>query len=149
MKPETGNASEAYRRAYKAGRMKTAAVHVSASRLLDNAKVALKVAELRAATVEKGVMSAAEALLEASRLARFSIQAERSRPQSSTPGHGRPLENGKITVRFSDLGADGEITGRVAELRRRISHRRAGNSRCPTLALFRRRRGWRFPEQIG
>ncbi len=54
---ETGNASAAYRRAYNAGRMKTAAVHVSASRLLGNAKVALRIRELRAVTVERGIMS--------------------------------------------------------------------------------------------
>lgn len=46
---ETGNASEAYRRAYDAGNMSDNAIHVAASRLLDNAKVALRVAELQAA----------------------------------------------------------------------------------------------------
>lgn len=44
---ETGNASEAYRAAYSAERMKPEAIFVEASRLLDNPKVALKVASLK------------------------------------------------------------------------------------------------------
>lgn len=40
---ETGNASEAYRTAYAADKMKAEAIHVNASKLLDNAKVALRV----------------------------------------------------------------------------------------------------------
>ena len=44
---ETGNASEAYRRAYDAGGMKPAAVQVNASKLLSHAKVALWLQEQR------------------------------------------------------------------------------------------------------
>ena len=44
---ETGNASEAYRRAFKADKMSDAAIAVEASRLLDDPKVALKVDELK------------------------------------------------------------------------------------------------------
>lgn len=44
---ETGNASEAYRTAYAADKMKPEAVHVNASKLLDNAKVALRLSELQ------------------------------------------------------------------------------------------------------
>lgn len=45
---EHGNASEAYRLAYDAGRMKPEAVHVAASKLLANPKVAVRVDELKA-----------------------------------------------------------------------------------------------------
>ena len=45
---ETGNASEAYRRAYSAKKMKPATIHVRASELLDNGKVTVRLAELRA-----------------------------------------------------------------------------------------------------
>lgn len=44
---ETGNASEAYRRAYDAENMKDTAVHVNASKLLKNTKVALRLDELQ------------------------------------------------------------------------------------------------------
>lgn len=50
---ETGNASEAYRRAYNAERMKPDGIHVNASKLLARTKVALRVAELKAAHVER------------------------------------------------------------------------------------------------
>lgn len=50
---ETGNASEAYRRAYNAGNMKPASVAVNASKLLAGAKVALRVQELQAKAVER------------------------------------------------------------------------------------------------
>ncbi len=52
----TGNASEAYRRAYDASGMQPKSVHVEASRLLDNPNVALSVAELqRGADVAAGL----------------------------------------------------------------------------------------------
>lgn len=44
---ETGNATEAYRRAYNAGRMKPATVHRKAKALLDNGKIAARLEELR------------------------------------------------------------------------------------------------------
>lgn len=50
---ETGNASEAYRRSYKAGKMTDKSVNEAASTLLKNPKVASRVAELRAPVVEK------------------------------------------------------------------------------------------------
>lgn len=50
---ETGNASEAYRRAYKAEKMTAGAIHVAASKLLDNPKVTLRVDELKAQHAER------------------------------------------------------------------------------------------------
>ncbi|EBF9169640.1 terminase small subunit [Salmonella enterica] len=44
---ETGNASEAYRTAYAADKMKPEAVHVQACKLQDNPKIALRIKELR------------------------------------------------------------------------------------------------------
>ncbi len=44
---ETGNASAAYRHAYDADAMKETAIHVNASKLLKNTKVALRLAELQ------------------------------------------------------------------------------------------------------
>ena len=45
---ELGNASEAYRQAYDASRMKPESVNVNASKLLADAKIALRVDELKA-----------------------------------------------------------------------------------------------------
>jgi phage terminase small subunit len=50
---ETGNASEAYRRAYDADEMKPASIHVKACQLLANGKVRLRVNELQAAAAQK------------------------------------------------------------------------------------------------
>lgn len=50
---ETGNASEAYRRSYDAGKMQPATINVKASQLLADDKIAVRVAELKAAHVER------------------------------------------------------------------------------------------------
>ncbi len=44
---ETGNASEAYRLNYNAGKMSEAAINVAAHELLNNPKITLRVAELQ------------------------------------------------------------------------------------------------------
>jgi len=49
---ETGNASEAYRRAYNAQNMSADAVNVEASRLVNNPKVSLRVAAPRTTGAE-------------------------------------------------------------------------------------------------
>lgn len=50
---ETGNASEAYRRSYSAGKMKAATINVKASELLADGKIAVRVKELRDAVTAK------------------------------------------------------------------------------------------------
>jgi phage terminase small subunit len=55
---ETGNASEAYRRAYNAGKMKSESVNVNASKLLAGAKISLRVAGLKADLVERHQITA-------------------------------------------------------------------------------------------
>lgn len=50
---ETGNASEAYRRAFNAGKMKPESITVNASKLLADANVALRVEELKATHAER------------------------------------------------------------------------------------------------
>jgi len=54
---ETGNASEAYRRAYNAENMKPEAVWVEAGRVLSDPKVSPRVAELQAAAAERAIVS--------------------------------------------------------------------------------------------
>lgn len=67
---ETGNASEAYRRAYNAEKMKPETVNRTAKELLDNPKIAASLAELRRPAVE-----AAQITLE-SHLARLAALSE-------------------------------------------------------------------------
>lgn len=67
---KTGNASAAYRTVYDAGNMAAPSINVAASRVLKNAKVALRVAELRAPALAKAAMDAQETILEIVRIAR-------------------------------------------------------------------------------
>lgn len=50
---ETGNASEAYRRAYSAEKMKSAVIAVKACELLANGNVSVRVSELQAKAAER------------------------------------------------------------------------------------------------
>ena len=66
---ETGNASEAYRRAYDAENMKPAVIAVKASELLKNGKVAVKVAEVRQAAAERTNVTVDRVIREYARIA--------------------------------------------------------------------------------
>lgn len=69
---ETGNASEAYRRAYSTENFKPESINVNASKLLADAKVSQRVKELQAIAVERAlvtVQSLTEELEEARALA--------------------------------------------------------------------------------
>lgn len=50
---ETGNASEAYRRAYSASKMKEATINRKAKELLDNGKITARLNELRQPIIER------------------------------------------------------------------------------------------------
>jgi len=65
----TGNASEAYRRAYSASAMKAATVNRNAAALLRSNKIATRVAELRKPAIEKARLGLEQTLREVARLA--------------------------------------------------------------------------------
>ncbi len=72
---ETGNASEAYRRSYDASKMKSETINRNAKALLDNSKIATRLAEIRKPAVE-----AAQITLEGHlrRLKDLSVEAEKT-----------------------------------------------------------------------
>ncbi|EWC39557.1 terminase small subunit [Stutzerimonas stutzeri] len=78
---ETGNASEAYRRAYNAENMKAGTIAVKASELLANGKVAVRLAEMRQAVAERNQITVDDLLreLEEARVKALSCE----NPQSS------------------------------------------------------------------
>ncbi|MGP2822157.1 terminase small subunit [Serratia ureilytica] len=78
---ETGNASEAYRSSYAAENMKPDAIHVQASKLLDNPKIALRVAELRSEIKERHSVTVDSLLAELEEARQAALTAET--PQSS------------------------------------------------------------------
>ncbi|EBV8138980.1 terminase small subunit [Salmonella enterica subsp. enterica serovar Thompson] len=78
---ETGNASEAYRTAYAADKMKPEAVHVQACKLQDNPKIALRIKELRGEIKQRHNVTVDSLLAELEEARQKSLSAET--PQSS------------------------------------------------------------------
>ena len=70
---ETGNASEAYRFAYRADKMKAETIHKRASELVSDREVAGRIEELKGMAVSKAIMSRTEALEMLSIIARTSV----------------------------------------------------------------------------
>jgi len=68
---EAGNASDAYRRAYDAGRMKAETVNRKAKALMDDGKIAARIGELRAAVAKRTVISEVRVIEETARIGLF------------------------------------------------------------------------------
>ena len=81
---ETGNASEAYRRAYNAENMAQNSIAVQACKMLNIPKIALRVDELRANAQERHEVTVDSLIreLEEARIAASTAE----RPQASPPG---------------------------------------------------------------
>lgn len=79
---ETGNASEAYRQSYSAGKTKAAVVNVKASELLKNGKVAVRVKELQAVHAERHNVTVDDLLAELEQARTVALTAMPT-PQSS------------------------------------------------------------------
>lgn len=78
---ETGNASEAYRKAYVADKMKTESINRKAKELLDNGKVAARLVELRGEIKQRHDVTVDSLLVELEEARQAALQAET--PQSS------------------------------------------------------------------
>lgn len=78
---ETGNASEAYRKAYAADKMKPETINRNAKALLDNSKIATRVAELQGEIKDRHNVTVDSLLLELEEARRAALTAET--PQSS------------------------------------------------------------------
>lgn len=94
---EIGNATEAYRRAYDAENMQTETIHVKACELLKNGKVAVRVEELRAAQLERHLVTVDSLCLELEETRSKALESNQlSAAVSSTMGkaklHGLGLE---------------------------------------------------------
>lgn len=77
---ETGNASEAYRRSYNAGKMKPETINRNAKALLDNNKIATRLQELRAPAVEKAQITLEQHLADLQRLRDLAEASEKYGP---------------------------------------------------------------------
>lgn len=103
---ETGNASEAYRRAYNASRMKDEVIHVKASELLKHGKVAVRVAELQAAIQKRHEVTVDSLVAELEEARSLALKIEAPAPAvAATMGKGKLL--GLIVDKAEHSGKDG------------------------------------------
>lgn len=89
---ETGNASEAYRRAYDADGMAAATVNKRASELMDNGAIAGRLEELRAPIIAKAQLTVEDLLAELEEARQLALQTEAPAPAvSATMGKAKLL----------------------------------------------------------
>lgn len=101
---ETGNASEAYRRAYNAGKMKPEVIAVKASELLAHGKVSVRVAGLQACHAERHKLTVDDLLreLEEARQAALGAEtAQSSAAVAATMGKAKLLGMDKQVIEHS------------------------------------------------
>lgn len=70
---ETGNATEAYRRAYNSEKMKATSMSANAGKLMADTRIALRIEQLKTMARTKAVMTRQEALERLSRIGRTSL----------------------------------------------------------------------------
>ncbi|WP_272534539.1 terminase small subunit [Providencia sp. PROV212] len=107
-----GNASEAYRTAYATGKMKLESIHVNASKLLADTKVALRISELQQEHRNKHDVTVSGLLEELEEARQKALSAET--PQASaavaaTMGKARLTGLDKVLI---DLTADVKVENR-------------------------------------
>jgi Terminase small subunit. len=107
---ETGNASEAYRKAYNAERMKPEVVNVKAAELLNNGKITVRVDELRGEHRQRHNFTVDDLIEELEEARQAALQAET--PQSSaavgaTMGKAKLLGLDKVVV--DNISSDGTM----------------------------------------
>lgn len=105
----TGNASEAYRSAYRSGKMKSETIHRNAKALLDNNKVATRLQELRAPAVEAAQITLKQHLQDLKRLRDLAEASEKYGPAVTAEmarGKASGLYVDQIDINVTDALAD-------------------------------------------
>ena len=106
---ETGNASEAYRRAYDIGTMKPESVNRKAKELLDNVKITARLTQLRAPIIAKAQLTVEDLLGELEEARRLAIDTEQPSPAvSATMGKAKLLGLDKLVV--DNISSDGSMS---------------------------------------
>lgn len=108
---ESGNASDAYRQAYDAGNMNSASINRSAKDVIDNPKIAARLAELRAPIIEKAQITVEDLLRELEEARKLAIDTEAPGPAvSATMGKAKLLGMDKQVVELSGKNGGAIIT---------------------------------------
>ena len=103
---ETGCGSEAYRRAYGAENYKDSSIHVNASKLLSNTKVAQRVNALQEMHVKRHIVTVDTLTAELEEARQIAIQINQpSAMVSASMGKGKL--NGLVTDKAEHTGKDG------------------------------------------
>ena len=105
---ETGNASEAYRRAYNAENMKAEGIAVNACKLLASTNVALRVTELKEAAVKRNEITIDDLITELEEARQVALGAmipQSSASVAATMGKAKIL--GFLTDKVEATGKDG------------------------------------------
>ncbi len=106
---ETGNASEAYRRAYNAESMGANAIRVEASRLLDDPNVSLIVTSLREAAAERCIVTVASLTQELEEARALALQ-EAQASAAVSASMGKAKLHGLIVEKRDLRSSDGSMT---------------------------------------
>lgn len=115
---ETGNASEAYRTAYAADKMKPETVNRNAKALLDNNKITTRVAELRGEIKDRHNVTVDSLIAELEEARQAALAAET--PQSSaavaaTMGKAKLVGLDKVVV--DNISSDNSMTPKPTTIR--------------------------------
>ena len=102
---ETGNASEAYRRAYDAENMTPATINVKACELLANDKVTVRLAELREPIMQRHAITVDDLLRELEEARQLALETEAPAPAvSATMGKAKLLGMDKQVLEHTGPG---------------------------------------------
>ena len=113
-----GNASEAYRQAYDAERMKDTTVHRKAKELLDNGKVAARLDQLRATAAEEAILDRTWVISRLMKVVQIGLNEVKTPAQVKQRKKGEEEKN--IEVTQVNLGAATralETLGKLKELK--------------------------------
>lgn len=114
---ECGNASDAYRSAYNAENMKPETIHVKASELMANGKIAVRLKQLNSKAVTDAVMTRQEALERLSGIARTDLAdlVEFGTHELGSDQDGNPIIQSVWRIKDSAM-QDPEKMAAIAEL---------------------------------
>lgn len=115
---ETGNASEAYRQAYNAEKMKPETVTIKASELLKNGKVTVRLEELKKRHAKRHDYKVDDLLAELEEARKIALQAETPQTSaaiSATLGKAKLLGLDKKLIEHSGSIATLDLTNQLTE----------------------------------
>jgi phage terminase small subunit len=106
---ETGNASEAYRRAYDADAMTPESVNRKAKEVVDNVKIAARLEELREPIMKRHAITVDVLLAELEEARQLALETEAPAPAvSATMGKAKLLGMDKVIV--DNISSDGSMS---------------------------------------